>query len=277
LFSTILGPYPHTADLDADAALRLALEDQLVAEVGLLADGRVLGPGDDALACWQTAVARAAELVAESGRAVPPTKARVIGPYTLGRRADRSFAARRRTTLAAAEAGNAVLRTLLEAGAPLVQVEEDGLRAIGPEDDAERDLARTALLRLTDGVGGHLTLSVAGGDPNGAGPRVLYDAPFSSHYFDLILGPEGWRVARDAPGERGLVLGVADCRTPAADDAGVVAWAASYAASMRGRGLARVGLAPSAGLELLSPEAARAKLATLARVAAGPLIGEQLR
>ena len=37
--------------------------------------------------------------------------------------------------------------------------------------------------------------------------------PFSSHLFDLVLGPDGWRVARQAPRERGLILGVADCRT----------------------------------------------------------------
>jgi hypothetical protein len=148
-----------------------------------------------------------------------------------------------------------------------VQVEEDGLRLIGPNDDAERELATAALGRLTAGLSGHLSLSVAGGDADGAGAHVLYDAPFSSHYFDLMLGPDGWRAARDAPPERGLILGVADCRSPEPDDRGLSAWAAAYAASMRGRGFERVGLAPSAGLESLPREAARAKLAGLAAVA----------
>jgi methionine synthase II (cobalamin-independent) len=268
MFATILGPYPHPVGLDAEAALRLALEDQLEADLGLLADGRVLAPGDDAVASWRAAVTCGERLASERGLEPRPVKARVIGPYTLGRLGDRAIAARRRRTLAAAEAGNAVLRTLLEAGAPVVQVEEDALRHIGPDDGAERDLAVAALRRLTADLTGHLSLSVAGGDPCGAGARVLYDAPFSSHLFDLILGPEGWRVAREAPAERGLVVGVADCRTTDPDDAGVSAWAAYYAASLRGRGLERIALAPSAGLESLPREVAVGKLAALAVAAA---------
>jgi methionine synthase II (cobalamin-independent) len=268
MFATILGPYPRPAGLDAEAALRLAIEDQLEADLGLLADGRVLEPGDDAVAFWRAAVTCADGVATGRGLEPRPVKARVIGPYTLGRGGDRAIAARRRLTMAAAEAGNAALRKLLEAGAPVVQVEEDGLCLIGPADDAERTLAADALRRLTAGLSGHLSLSVAGGDAGGAGAHVLYDAPFSSHYFDLMLGPDGWRAARDAPAERGLILGVADCRRPDPDDAQLSAWAAAYAASMRGRGLERVGLAPSAGLETLPREAALAKLAGLAAVAA---------
>jgi hypothetical protein len=269
MFATILGPYPRPVGVDAEAALRVALEDQLEANVGLLADGRVMAPGADAVAAWRSAVACLEQLAAERGLEPPPLKARVIGPYSLGRLGDRAVAARRKRTLAAAEAGNAVLDTLLAAGATVIQVEEDGLRLIGHGDDAERDLAAVALRRLTANLTGHLSLSVAGGDPCGAGSGVLYDAPFSSHVFDLMLGPEGWRVARDAPAERGLIVGVVDCRTIDPDDAGVSAWAAYYAASLGGRGLDRVGLASSMGLESLPREAARRKLGALVAAAAG--------
>src|SRR3990170_2172536 len=215
MFATILGPYPRPAGLDDEAALDLALADQLDANLGMLADGRS-EPDADPLAAWRVADARARSLAA---------------------------------------------------GAPVVQVEEDGLTAVGADDEAERRLAADALRRLTDGVEGHLSLSVAAGDPCGAGGGVLYGAPFSSHLFDLIRGPDGWRVAREAPRERGLILGVADCRTEEPDEEAVTLWAARYAASIGARGLERVALAPSAGLEALTREAARRKLADLAGAA----------
>ncbi|MFI5291977.1 MAG: hypothetical protein ACHQ02_03845 [Candidatus Limnocylindrales bacterium] len=129
-----------------------------------------------------------------------------------------------------------------------------------------------------DGVEGHVTLSIVGGDPSGAGPEVCFAAPFSSHCFDLVLGPDGWRVARQAPGERGLIVGVADCRTTRRDPEPVSVWGARYAASMHRRGPDRVGLAPSAGLERLSRDAALAKITALAKAAAvAGLRGEALR
>src|SRR3989304_5392323 len=108
MFATILGPYPRPAGLDDEAALDLALADQLDANLGMLADGR---PAPDA------------------------------GPPAAGGGA---AAAGGRTPLAAAEAGNLVLRSLLAAGAPVVQVEEDGLTAVGANDEAERRLAAEA-------------------------------------------------------------------------------------------------------------------------------------
>src|SRR3990170_290928 len=266
MFATILGPYPRPAGLDDEAALDLALADQLDANLGMLADGRP-EPDADPLAAWRVADARARSLAAARGIDPRPVKARVLGPYTAARSPAGTAAARERTTLAAAEAGNLVLRSLLAAEAPVVQVEEDGLTAVGADDEAERRLAADALRRLTDGVEGHLSLSVAAGDPCGAGGGVLYGAPFSSHLFDLIRGPDGWRVARQAPRERGLILGVADCRTEEPDEEAVTLWAARYAASIGARGLERVALAPSAGLEALTREAARRKLADLAGAA----------
>ena len=119
-----------------------------------------------------------------------------------------------------------------------------------------------------DGVEGHVSLSIVGGDASGAGPEVCYAAPFSSHLFDLIHGPDGWRVARQAPSARGLIVGVADCRPGKRDVEPVLVWGGRYAASMGSRGLERVGLAPSAGLESLSRDKALARIQLLARAAA---------
>lgn len=267
MFATISGPYPWPAGLADDAFLELALGDQLEADLGMLADG-LASPADDPVAAWSAADACARRLATERDVAPRAVKARLRGPYSAGRRAGGGASSRERTTLAAAEAANLVLRLLLSAGAQVVQVEEDGLTSIGPDDEAERSLAGEALRRLTDGVAGHLSLSVVGGDPCGAGARVLYDAPFSSHVFDLIAGPDGWRVAREAPGDRGLIVGVADCRAVEADDAPVMLWAARYAASFGRRGLERVALTTSAGLERLPRAVARAKLGGLAAAAA---------
>lgn len=275
MFATIVGPYPRPDGLDDLAALRLALSDQLEAELGILADGAPT-PDPDAEPAWRRADATARALATELDLEPRPVKARLLGPWTVGSRSpDRRR--RRRETMAAAEAGNEQLRALFAAGAPLVQVEEDSLVAIDADDESHA-LASEALLTLMDGVDGHVSLSINGGDASAAGLEVLYAAPFSSHLFDLVLGPDGWRVARVAPRERGLILGVADCRTTIPDDVPVSVWAARYGASMGARGLDRVGLAPSAGLERLSLEAARSKLRALSEAAAvAGLAGPGLR
>jgi len=267
MFATIVGPYPRPDGIDDEAALRLALGDQLEAEMGILADGNAT-PDPDCLAAWHRADVMARLLATESGSEPRPVKARLLGPWTAGARAGADRRRRRRAAMAAATAGNAQLRALFAGGAPLVQVEEDGLAAIEPDDRAGHRLAIDALMALLDGVEGHVSLSINGGDASPAGPEVLYAAPFSSHGFDLIAGPDGWRVAQRAPRQRGLILGVADCRTTARDYVPLSVWAARYGASMGARGQERIGLAPSAGLERLPLDVARVKLRRLAEAAA---------
>jgi hypothetical protein len=62
-------------------------------------------------------------------------------------------------------------------------------------------------------------------------------------------------------------VGVADCRPGKRDVEPVLVWGGRYAASMGSRGLERVGLAPSAGLDSLPRERALATLRLLARAA----------
>jgi 5-methyltetrahydropteroyltriglutamate--homocysteine methyltransferase len=198
-----------------------------------------------------------------------PVKQCVVGPYTLGRLADSGDVGRETLTLAAAEALHAELEALLAAGAPVVQVDEYALSTVGPADEAERALFREAMRRLTDGLGGrgHLSLAVTMGSAEHVGSEALFEAPFSSYLFDLIAGPDNWRLIAQAPVERGIVCGVADARSTRSDDLEVMVWAAHYAASTKGRGLERVGLAPSTGLEYLPRDRAKAKIEALGRAA----------
>jgi methionine synthase II (cobalamin-independent) len=161
----------------------------------------------------------------------------------------------------------AVAAALFHAGAPVVQLAEDELTAIGADDYGRRALAAEAFDRATAGLVGHLSLSVAGGNADRAGPGLFFDAPFASYIFDLINGPDNWRLITQAPHDRGIVCGVADARSDAPDDEAVMIWAARYAASSEGRGVERVGLAPSAGLELLPRAVARRKIEGLAEAA----------
>nr|MBA2570569.1 hypothetical protein [Chloroflexota bacterium] len=223
------------------------------------------------VADWKAADEIAREAARERGLVPLPVKACLVGPYTLGRLSDPGAVGRETLTLSLAEALAQEIRALVEAGAPVVQVDENALTMIGSADDAERSLASDALNRLTDGLAdladAHLCLAVTMGSAEHTGARLLYDRPFASYLFDLIAGPDSWRVIAQAPQERGIVCGVADARNTARDDEAVMIWAARYAASLNARGLDRVGLAPSTGLEYLPRDRAKAKIEALAEAA----------
>lgn len=218
---------------------------------------------------WRFADSVAREVAAGRGSEPLPVKQCLVGPYTLGRLSDAGDLGREHLTLALAEVLNAEARALVEAGCPVIQFDENAVTLIGADDDAERSLAAEALRRLTEGLEQHhLSLAVTMGNAEEAGAALFFDAPFRSYLFDLIAGPDNWRLIARAPGERGIVCGVADARNTRRDDEAVMVWAARYAAALGGRGLERVGLAPSTGLEYLPRDRARAKIETLARAAA---------
>ena len=103
-----------------------------------------------------------------------------------------------------------------------------------------------------------------------AGPEAVFGAPYASHLFDLIAGPDNWYLVRAAPGDRGIICAALVAGVPGAkrDQAPLLAWAAQYAASANGRGLDRVGLANASPLGGLTPAAAREALGGLGRAAA---------
>lgn len=256
MFATLAGGYPWPPDLSPEAALDAVLAAQVEAGLGLLSDGRVHPAGmaaTDLVAAWTAARRVAARLAPEL-----PVKLAVEGPWAAGGPGG---------AIEAAGALRSGLAALAEAGCPVVEVHEPA--ATLPSDDAGRAAfaaAHRALLAgLPDGL--HASLAITGGDAIALGAEALFAAPYLSHFFDLVAGPESWRLVAVAPPDRGIVAGVGDAsgrrRTRIED----VAWAAGYAASTQGRGMDRVGVAPSESLAGLSPERARAIIDLLGEAA----------
>jgi 5-methyltetrahydropteroyltriglutamate--homocysteine methyltransferase len=287
MFATLVGPCPRLpAALDDDDAVRILLAEQAAAGLEPLVDGGMreahrpsslvaglagieeVGGRFRATAepTWREAVTVDGWRFAASSteRAV---KQAIVGPYTLGRLVDPGGLGRERLTLALAEALREEILALAAAGCPFVQVDEDDATRIG-DDPAERTLFREAQRRLTAGVGGvHLSLAVCGGNADGAGEATIFEAPYRSYLFDLIAGPDNWRLIARAPGDRGIVCGALDPARSASGALETLIWAARYAASTEGRGMSRVGLAPAGGLERVSPEQARSAMEMLGRAA----------
>lgn len=301
MFSTLIGPFPRVlrdgTSLDeveravahgtADRAVATALADEIVREViadqesagiELVSDGQVrhrdlfaeamAGLRDDAPFGWLDAWQFAA------GSTPRPVKQAVPGPYSLGwihDGRDRARWVRRAVDRLHHEVGE-----LARTGCPVVEVHEPEAMRIG-RDEHERRLFREAHERLLDGLGGTHASLVLAGEVEPAGAETLLAAPYASFAFDLISGPDGWRVIARAPRERGIVCGVLPTEAGRRGDLALMVWAAHYAASTSGRGLARVGLATAGGLRHLDRAEAVSKLARLAeasRLARGEAVGD---
>jgi methionine synthase II (cobalamin-independent) len=280
MFATLLGRLPPpVTSADLDEAVREAIAAQELAGLEPLTDGRLrwaddLGPLRD-LRSWET------PLTVEEWRfaascTTRSVKQSLIGPYTLGRRLA-AGRRRRAVTLALAEALHAEVAALADAGCSLVEVDEPDAVAIG-DVAAERRLFRDAHARLAEGIDGtHLSLALTGGNVDTAGASTVFDPPYASYAVDLIAGPDNWRLVAAAPGDRGIVCGALSALPGSDDGPEVLVWAAHYAASTGGRGLARVGLANAPGLEKLDWEVAQRKLVRLgeaARIAAAESASE---
>jgi len=272
MFATILGGLPRPP-LPADASpadlVRAAVRAQEASGLEPMTDGRLRwrslddpfhGEGARPLEAWQAAAAMTTRAVKQ---ALP-------GPYSVARRQARgSRGSRGRRNLALRLAGEirAEVLALAEAGCPLVEIEESEAHRIGA-DKAERALFRDAHLALTDGiVGTHLSLAIIGPSADAAGIETILAAPYSSLAVDLVNGPGNWRLAVVAPAERGIVAGAMAAAPDGDESQELLLFAARYAASTRGRGLARVGLAVVPGLESLPWPVAIRKLERLARAA----------
>jgi methionine synthase II (cobalamin-independent) len=247
MFATLIGPLP-AADIGAAKLAALGLEP--------VSDGR--GPR---LAAADAGSAIVADWRAAAELTPTPVKASLVGPFSAAR-------LRGGDSMAWGEVVGAVAADLAAAGCPLVEIEEPEAVAAA-EDAALRAKLTGALHRATAVVAGrvHLSLVLTGGNVDGLGAATLFDLPFASYAFDLIAGPENWRLIAEAPGDRGIVCGALDPADTADDRPEPLVWAAHYAASTRGRGLDRVGLANASSLASLPPERAIRKLAALAEAA----------
>ena len=297
MFATLLGGLPRPPleghDRPAaepallDALVTRAVEAQEAAGLEPVTDGRLRWRGfAGPLAALEGAPARrwTRPLSVDAWRFAAGASSRAAkqalpGPYTLARRlgpdsgANAGSPDRAALTMSLAAAIRSEALALAEAGCPFVEIEERDAGQIG-EAEAERRLFREAHLALTDGLAGlHLSLAIVGGNADTAGIETILAAPYSSLALDLIDGPDNWRLARGAPGDRGLIAGALSPHHPSDDGPELLLWAAGYAASMNGRGGDRVGLAVAGGLAGLSWEIAERKMARLghaARLAAAP-------
>ncbi len=259
MFATLAGSYPRPADLSPDEALRVVLAAQADAGLGLLSDG-VVHDSDDASELVEAWIA--AREAALSEGIEQPVKLAVLGPWArgIGTAGSAEPLGAAPGTAAARSAATRLARALSEAvaaGCPVVEVHEPAAALpAGPGAGAAFASAHRALLAGLPGDV-HATLAITGGDAEALGADAVFAAPYRSHLFDLIAGPDGWRTIARAPGDRGIIVGVADATGVRSSGLEEVAWAAGYAASLGGRGMARVGLAPSGGLASLDPARAR--------------------
>jgi methionine synthase II (cobalamin-independent) len=274
MFATLAGGYPQPAGLRPADVLKAVLCAQADAGLGLVSDGMIHDSEDASVLVEAWVVAREA---ARSEGIEQPVKLAVLGPWarsigTAGSAEPAGVAPESPAARSAARLATA-LAAAVAAGCPVVEVHEPAAALpAGPGAGAAFASVHRALLAGLP-ADAHVTLAITGGDAEALGADAVFAAPYRSHLFDLIAGPDSWRTIASAPGDRGIILGVADAtgvRPPGLEE---VAWAAGYAASLGGRGMARVGLAPSGGLASLDPARAR-ELIDLLGEAARLLVGD---
>lgn len=147
------------------------------------------------------------------------------------------------------------------AGARFIQIDEPALLG-APED---LSLARKALELVTAELGqAELTLGTYFGDAKRLGAE-LFDLPVHRFAFDLVSGPENRELLKSLPAGKAIQLGIVDARNTMLEDADRLQHLIEEVAGELGT--ERVAVAPSAGLEFLPREKARAKLERLAEAA----------
>ena len=146
-------------------------------------------------------------------------------------------------------------------GATVIQIDEPALLD-HPED---LDLAKEAIYVVTSQLKSAETiLATYFGDAKRVGPQ-LFDLDVDGFGFDLISGPENMELIRDLPPEKRLQAGIVDARNTMLENTDDLARHIEEIATFASEGCMRV--SPSAGLEFLPREKARAKLHRLADAA----------
>lgn len=246
MFATLLGPLPRPllpADAAPGAILDAVLEVQIEQGLEPLTDGGWPLDRNDPVAAWRAAAARTDRLV----------KAVVDGPYSAGR--------------PAADV-RAVVQGLVDAGCRWIEVHEPAATTMGADPEACARFADAHRALTADlGADAHLSLAITGGNADTAGIETVLAGAYASLALDLIDGPDNWRLATTTPTEVGLICGALSTRAGSDDGPELLLWAAGYAASTRGRGPARVGLATAGSLAGLPWDVAVKKVRWLGEAA----------
>ena len=210
-----------------------------------LPDGEaVRAPRFDGPVDWRGPITLEGWTLADSGTDLL-VKQVLVGPWTIASLAEGPGPARARLALALGEALNAEVRALMEAGCPIVEIEEGSVNTIGDDREEWSRYAATQR-RLTAGLDNeHLTLSLCGwrGPPGRLRRHPRGSVQELPHRRTGRPRSLALRV-RHSAGSRSIA-GAVDAREPTRDEAEVMVWAAAWAAE-GGRGHERVGLAPNA-------------------------------
>jgi 5-methyltetrahydropteroyltriglutamate--homocysteine methyltransferase len=191
-----------------------------------------------------------------------PVKAVLPGPVTFARLSvDEHYGDHDRFVEAIARVLAQEAFELEAAGADVIQIDEPALLN-APEDLA---LAKDSIATITNELKSTTTLLCTYfGDAKRLGAE-LFDIGVDGFGFDLVSGPENVNLIAEAPKGKTIQAGVVDARNTRLEDAGAVAERLEGLANTVGAG--SLWASPSAGLEFLPREKARAKLHLLTEAA----------
>ena len=194
--------------------------------------------------------------------ATRPVKAVIPGPVTFARLSiDEHYADHNNFVLAIARVLAQEAFELEAAGATVIQIDEPALLD-APED---LELAKNAIYLITNELKSAETiLATYFGDAKRLGPE-LFDIRVSGYGFDLISGPENMQLIKEVPNEKRVQAGIVDARNTRLENEGDLVRDIETLCSIVSEQYLRV--SPSAGLEFLPREKARAKLERLAAAA----------
>lgn len=189
--------------------------------------------------------------------ATTEVKAVICGPVTFARLSiDEHYHDHERFVLTLARVLAQEAFELEAAGARVIQIDEPALLA-APED---LELARRAVGLITAELQSSETETVLAtyfGDCKRLGAGI-FDVPVDGFGFDLVSGPENLEVIKAIPDGLKVQAGLLDARNTKLEDLDQLA--ANIAGLAEALGAERLSVSPSAGLEFLPREKARAKL-----------------
>jgi 5-methyltetrahydropteroyltriglutamate--homocysteine methyltransferase len=194
--------------------------------------------------------------------ATKPVKAVIPGPITFARLSiDEYYSDHDKFVLAIAKVLAQEAFELEASGAETIQIDEPALLE-APEDLA---LAREALGIVTGELKSTTTiLATYFGDAKRLGAE-LFDLPVDGFALDFVAGPENLELVKQFPNDKILQAGIVDARNTKLET--VEDLVKQTETLLQGVDADRLWLAPSASLEFLPREKARAKLERLAEAA----------
>jgi len=186
----------------------------------------------------------------------------IPGPITLARLSiDEYYGDHEKFVLAIARVLAQEAFELEAAGAEIIQIDEPALLD-APED---LSLAREAIGIVTGDLRSAKTvLATYFGDAKRLGAE-LFALPVDGVALDFVAGPENWELVADIPEDKILQAGIVDARNTRLEGVDLIVEQAGKL--VESVGAERLWLAPSASLEFLPREKARAKLERLTEAA----------